>query len=199
MDVRSFARPMTEISNAISYPLLAAPHIQLAGPVDERMYNSFKQQVHAADGETPLIVAITTLGGDPEMARAMADDIRLLREYTGRETLFLGKVAVYSAGATFMSGFPADKRWLTRGSRLMLHERQMQSTLQLNGPLNTLRYSLEAKLSEIEDSIRIQDDGFRALVAGSQVTFEQLKAKASSAWYIEAEEARDLGLVLDVI
>ena len=190
---------MTEISNAISYPLLATPHVQLAGPVDDRMYASFKQQVLAAQGETPLVVAITTLGGDPEMARAMADDIRLLRDYDGREVLFLGKVAVYSAGATFMAGFPADRRWLTRGSRLMLHERQMQSTLQLNGPLNTLRYPLEAKLAEIEDSIRIQDEGFRALVAGSRVTFEQLKAKASSAWYIEAEEARDLGLVLDII
>ena len=193
-----FPRAMTDIT-APNYPLLAAPQVQLAGPVDDRMYGSFKQQLANAHGDGPLVVSITTLGGDPEMARAMADDIRLIRDYTGRETLFLGKVAVYSAGATFMSGFPADKRWLTRGSRIMLHERQMQSTIQLNGPLNTLRYPLEAKLAEITDSIRIQDEGFRALVAGSSVTFEQLKDKASSAWYIEAEEARDLGLVLDVI
>ena len=186
-------------SNAPRYPLLATPQVQLEGPLDNHMYAFFKQQVNNAHGSGPLVVSITTLGGDPEMARAMADDIRLIREYTGRETLFLGKVAVYSAGATFMSGFPADKRWLTRGSRLMLHERQMQSTLQLNGPLNTLRYSLEAKLAEIADSIRIQDEGFRALVAGSGVTFDQLKEKAASAWYIEAEEARDLGLVLDII
>ena len=190
---------MTDTSNATNYPLLATPQVQLAGAVDDRMYATFKQQVANATDNGPLVVSITTLGGDPEMARAMADDVRLIREYTGRETLFLGKVAVYSAGATFMSGFPADKRWLTRGSRLMLHERQMTSTVQLSGPLNTLRYSLEAKLAEIEDSIRIQDEGFRALVAGSQVSFDQLKQKASSAWYIEAHEARDLGLVLDVI
>jgi ATP-dependent Clp protease, protease subunit len=186
-------------SNAINYPLLAAPHVQLAGPVDDRMYAAFKQQVGHAAGDAPLVVSITTLGGDPELARAMADDIRLIHEYTGRECLFLGKVAVYSAGATFMSGFPADKRFLTRNTRIMLHERQMSSTLQLNGPLNTLRPTLEAKLAEIEDSIRIQDEGFRALVAGTRVSFEDLKAKAASAWYIEAEEARDLGLVLDVI
>ena len=91
----------------------------------------------------------------------MADDIRLIREYTGRETLFLGKVAVYSAGATFMSGFPADKRWLTRGSRVMLHERQMTvdgPALRSAQPRCAIR--LEAKLAEIEDSIRIQDEGF---------------------------------------
>ena len=186
-------------SNAVRYPLLAAPQVQLSGSVDYGMYGWFKTQIGDATGDGPLVVSLTTLGGDPEVARAMADDIRLIREYTGRETLFLGKVAVYSAGATFMAGFPADKRWLTRGSRLMLHERQMTATLNLNGPLNTLRYTLEAKLLEIEDSIRIQDAGFRALVAGTRLDFEQLKKKAESAWYIEATEARDLGLVLDVI
>ena len=114
------------------------------------------------------MVSITTLGGDPEMARAMGDDVRLLREYTGRETLFLGKVAVYSAGATFMAAFPVDKRFLTRGTRLMIHERLMQSTVQLNGPLNTLPASLKAKLHEIEHSIAHPGRGLRELVAGSQ-------------------------------
>ena len=186
-------------SNARNYPLLAVPHVQLHGPVDDAMYDSFKAQVAAAPTEGPLVVSITTLGGDPEMARAMGDHIRLLREYTDRETLFLGKVAVYSAGATFMSAFPADSRFLTRNSRLMIHERQMTSTIQLNGPLNTLRYTLEAKLHEIEDSINIQEEGFRDLVKGSKVALDDLKAKAPSNWYIEAEEARDLGLVLDII
>ncbi len=186
-------------SNARNYPLLAAPHVALRGPVDEAMYDSFKAQLLDAPTDGPLVVSITTLGGDPEMARAMGDGIRLIREYTGRETLFLGKVAVYSAGATFMSAFPVDSRFLTRGSRLMIHERQMQSTIQLNGPLNTLRYTLEAKLHEITDSIRIQEEGFADLVRGTRVSLDDLKAKAPSNWYIEAEEARDLGLVLDII
>ena len=186
-------------ANARNYPLLARPHVQLHGPVDEAMYTNFKGQVAAAPADGPLVVSLTTLGGDPEMARAMGDDVRLLREYTGRETLFLGKVAVYSAGATFMAAFPADKRFLTRGSRIMVHERLMQSTVILNGPLNTLAYTLKAKLHEIEDSIRIQDEGFADLVAGTRVTLDDLRERAPSNWYIQAEEARDLGLVLDVI
>jgi ATP-dependent Clp protease protease subunit len=193
---------MTDISpasNARNYPLLAVPHVHLHGPVDDMMYDNFRSQLVAAPVEGPLVVSITTLGGDPEVARAMGDNIRLLREYTGRETLFLGKVAVYSAGATFMSAFPVDSRFLTRNSRIMIHERQMQSTVELKGPLNTLRFALEAKLHEIEDSIKIQEEGFRALVEGSKVDLENLKAKAPSNWYIEAEEARDLGLILDII
>jgi ATP-dependent Clp protease, protease subunit len=186
-------------SNATNYPLLANPQIQLHGTVDNFMYNNFQDQLANALGNGPLVVSITTLGGDPEMARAMGDTIRLLREYTGRETLFLGKVAVYSAGATFMSAFPADKRFLTRGTRLMIHERIMNSTVQLSGPLNTLAPVLLAKLNEIQDSIRIQDEGFAALVEGTNVSLDELRAKAPSNWYIEAEEARDLGLVLDII
>ncbi|PZQ60580.1 MAG: peptidase S14 [Sphingomonas taxi] len=186
-------------NNAINYPLLAVPHIQLYGTVDEMMYARFKDQLAGAPTEGPLVVSLTTLGGDPEMARAMGDSIRLLREYTGRETLFLGKVAVYSAGATFMSAFPVDKRFLTRNSRLMIHERIMNSTIQLSGPLNTLAPVLRAKLHEIEDSIRIQEEGFADLVRGSQVSLDTLKAKAPENWYIEAAEARELGLVLDII
>lgn len=190
---------MSTASNARNYPLLANPQIQLHGPVDNFMYENFKSQLANCHGEDPLVVSITTLGGDPEMARAMGDSIRLLREYTGRETLFLGKVAVYSAGATFMSAFPADKRFLTRNSRIMIHERIMNSTVNLSGPLNTLAPVLLAKLNEISDSIRIQDEGFAALIEGTSVSLDELKAKAPSNWYIEATEARDLGLVLDII
>ncbi len=190
---------MTAASNATNYPLLARPQIQLHGPVNEMMYAFFKDQLASVSPDGPLVVSITTLGGDPEVARAMGDDVRLINDYAGRETLFLGKVAVYSAGATFMSAFPAEKRFLTRGTRLMIHERIMNSTVQLSGPLNTLAPVLLAKLNEIQDSIRIQDEGFAALVQGSKVTLDELKAKAPSNWYIEAEEARDLGLVLDLI
>ncbi|MBB5716092.1 ATP-dependent Clp protease proteolytic subunit [Sphingomonas aerophila] len=181
------------------YPLLAAPQVRLHGTVDDAMYDRFKNAILAAPVDGPLVVSITTLGGDPEIGRAMGDDIRLLRDAYGREALFLGKVAVYSAGATFMSAFPADKRFLTRNTRLMLHERSMNSTLQLTGPLSTLPATLRAKLNEIEHSIRIQEEGFRDIVAGSKVSLNELLDKATSNWYIDAEEARDLGLVLDII
>ena len=191
---------MTQTGNQASkYPLLSNPHIKLHGTVDGLMYANFQAQLANAPAHGPLVVSITTLGGDPEMGRAMGDDIRLLRNYTGRETLFVGKVAVYSAGATFMSNFPVGKRFLTKGTRLMLHERGMTSTISLNGPLTTLPATLKAKLNEIEQSIVIQNEGFAEIVAGSRVTLDELKAKATSNWYIEAEEARDLGLVLDVI
>lgn len=189
---------MTDIK-AVNYPLLAQPHIRLHGTVNDAMYHSFQTQLLAAPADGPLVLTLTTLGGDPEMARAMGDDIRLLRDYTGRETLFLGKVAVYSAGATLMSAFPVDKRLVTRNTRIMIHERQIHSSVDLAGPLKMQRASLKAKLNEIEHSVKIEEEGFRDLVAGSRVSFEELSAKASENWYVSAEEARDLGLILDII
>lgn len=181
------------------YPLLAAPHIHLSGPVDQAMYQSFRDQLAVAPPEGTLVVAISTLGGDPEVARLMGDEVRLIRDYQDRELLFLGKVAVYSAGATFMAAFPTDKRFLTRGTRIMVHERILTADMHLSGPLKSLTATLKAKLHEIEHSIRIEEEGFRDLIAGSKIDFAEVCRRAPENWYIEAEEARDLGLVLDVI
>lgn len=192
----AIARPE---GRAARYPLLARPHVHLSGTVDHAMYAHFREQLTAAPSDGPLVVALCTLGGAPEVARLMADELRLIREYTGREMLFLGKVAVYSAGATFMASFPADKRFLTRGTRLMIHERSIERTVSLSGPLKSCVASLTAALHEIEESVRIEEEGFRAIVAGSRASFEELRQRAASNLYLEAEQARDLGLVLDVI
>ena len=189
----------TQENRATRYPLLSQPHIVLHGPVDHDMYRSFRLQLGDAPTEGALVVAISTLGGDPEVARLMGDELRLLRDYTGRETLFLGKVAIYSAGATFMASFPTDKRFLTRGTRIMIHERILAKTVEISGPLKSVVAGLKANLHEIEESVRIEEEGFRALVMGSKIAFEEVRKRAPSNWYIEAEEARDLGLVLDVI
>lgn len=186
-------------TNATRYPLLGQPHVTLSGNVDQAMYRSFRDQIAAAPHQGTLVVSISTLGGDPEIARLMGDEIRLLREYNQREILFLGKVAVYSAGATFMAAFPADKRFVTRGTRIMIHERSITKTVELAGPLKSCVASLKANLHEIEESVRIEEEGFRDLVAGTNIPFEDVRARAPENWYIEAEEARSLGLVLDVI
>ena len=99
----------------------------------------------AAPGDGPLTIAITTLGGNPEIARAMAADVRLIAE-TGRTLYFLGKAAVYSAGATFMAGFPIDCRFMTEGTSLLLHERQITRTINLSGPLRSCTAQLKAAL-----------------------------------------------------
>lgn len=186
-------------TEATRYPLLARPHVALVGPVDQAMYASFRAQLAAAPREGTLVVSLSTPGGDPEVTRLMGDEIRLLCDYSGRETLFLGKVAVHAAGATFMAAFPADRRFLTRGTRLLLQARQNQTSVALSGTLEAQAASLRARLREIEESARIEQQSFREIIAGSTLGFEQVTERAAAGWYIEAEEARSLGLVHDII
>lgn len=178
--------------------VLTAPQIRLIGAVDEAMYAEFRNQLGAAPTDGPLVVALTTLGGNPEVARTMADDVRLLRD-AGRTIIFLGKSAVYSAGATFMAGFPVECRFFTRNSSILLHERQISKTIQLNGPLRSCIAQLKAALNEIEHSIDIEEEGFRQIVEDSDVAFEEVQEKAPDNWYLPCQEALDRGLIAGII
>lgn len=176
------------------------PAILLSGPVDHEMYRDFRSQLDAAAERDLVVVELTTLGGDPEVARMMGEDIRFGTDVApGRRFVFLGKAAIYSAGTTFMSFFSRPNRYLTRGTRLMIHERKLAKTVQLNGPLTTCIASVKATLHEIESSIEIQNEGFANLVRGSRVTLDEVLRRAPENWYIEAGQAQELGLIEGVV
>ena len=176
------------------------PAILLAGDVDYAMYWRFRELLAAAPPTGLIVVALSTLGGDPEVARMMGEDVRFHSEINpDRRFVFLGKAAVYSAGATFMSFFARENRFLSRGARLMIHERKMDKTLTITGPLSTCLASVQAALHEIEHSILIEKEGFQNIIAGSSVTLDDLMRRAPSNWYVEANEAVALGLVAGVI
>jgi len=140
------------------------------------------------------------LGGDPEVARMMGEDIRFWSEVDPeRRFVFLGKAAIYSAGTTFMSFFSRPNRYLTRGTRLMIHERKLSKELRIDGPLTTCVATAKAIFNEIECSIAIQNEGFENLIRGSRVTIEEVLKRAPSNWYLEAEEARAVGLIVAVV
>ena len=186
--------------NALTPADFRTPAILLSGPVDQAMYGEFRRQLDAAPLQGLCIVELSTLGGDPEVARMMGEDIRFHSDLDpGRRFVFLGKAAIYSAGTTFMSFFTRANRYLSRGTRLMIHERGMASTLQINGPLTTCLATVEAKLNELRASIAIQNEGFENLVRGSSVTMEEVLRRAPSNWYVEADQAQALGLVERVL
>ncbi len=177
-----------------------APAVRLCGKVDYDMYAIFRRQFEDAVSEDLVVVELSTLGGDPEVARMMGEDIRFASEHApSRRFVFLGKAAIYSAGTTFMSFFARRNRYLTRGTRLMIHERKMAKELKINGPLTTCIATVEAALHEIQCSIAIQNEGFANLVKDSSVDMAEVLRRAPSNWYIEAEEARRLGLIEAVL
>ena len=52
------------------------PPAPLAGTVDYDMYKRFREQLGAAPAAGLVVIELSTLGGDPEVARMMGEDIR---------------------------------------------------------------------------------------------------------------------------
>lgn len=75
----------------------------------------------------------------------------------------------------------------------------MNKTLEINGPLTTCVATVEATLNEIRASIDIQNEGFENLIRDSSVRMDVVLEPAPANWYIEAQEAKTLGLIEAVI
>jgi len=202
MAVQSVPNPAPSSASAPILPASAfkSPPVALSGMVDYDMYKVFREQFDKASDRELVVIELSTLGGDPEVARMMGEDVRFHSDLVAdRRIVLLGKAALYSAGTTFMSFFQRDNRYLTRGARLMIHERNLAKTLEINGPLTSCLATVQATINEIKSSIEIQNEGFENLVRDSRVTMEEVLRRAPANWYIEAQEAVDLGLVAAVI
>ena len=179
---------------------LFTPQVRLAGEVNDDMFARFQDAFReACQGPDPVVVELTTVGGDADVGRRIAADVRLFREHSGRHPLFFGRTVVYSAGATIMSGFRREDRWLDRECVLMIHGRKLAKTLDFSRALDAERDVLEALLSEIDVGLMVQGWGFDALIEGSDVTREELEGRARQNWYLGADEALKRGLVAGVV
>lgn len=179
-------------------PELALPNVRLHGTVDDAMLDRWLTRTAALPVGTPLVLELSTTGGDAEVGRRIADDVRLIRE-AGRATRFLGKTMIYSAGATIMGGFLRADRWLSRDAMLMVHGRKLSKCLNLEGALRTERPGVEALLAEIDSGLRIERVEFLKLIEGSSVTVEELERETLGDWYIPADIALMRGLIAGVI
>ena len=73
-----------------------SPAVLLSGPVDYDMYKDFRRQFAEAGDRQIVVIELSTLGGDPEVARMMGEDIRYHTEMSpDRRFVFLGKAAIY--------------------------------------------------------------------------------------------------------
>lgn len=175
---------------------LSRPQISLLGEVDKSWVEGFRDQLDAAeqkDGD--IVVEVTTLGGDAELARRIVLEIDLARKRLGRRFLFLGKTVVYSAGMTVMSAFPRADRFLTEDAVLLIHCRQLDKKIEISGPMRASRHEVEAVRAQMENGIAIEEGNFRRLIEGSDIDFDALLKKALRNWYLRADEALRHGLV----
>jgi len=174
--------------------------VRLHGPVDENMLESLRGQLERlSNDDAAVVIELTTLGGGADMGRRIALEIATIRRRFDRRIVFLGKTAVYSAGVTIMAAFPQADRYLTSDAVLLIHCRQMESKIELSGPLRPSADRLRALLSEIEHGLRIEREDFEALIERSDITLSELLDRAPYNWYVSAEEASQRRLIASVV
>ena len=175
---------------------LARPQLSIFGDIETASAERLLCRMgELADEEGDLVLEVTTIGGDAEMARRIVLDIEQVRARRGGRFLCLGKTIVYSAGVTIMSAFPRADRWLSPDTRLMIHGRQLEKTLTLSGPMRASLPQIDGLHAEIRNGLQLEEEGFRRLIEGSDITLDELLGKATHNWYLTAQEAVERGLV----
>jgi len=71
--------------------------------------------------------------------------------------------------------------------------------LHLEGPLGNCRRMLEEMIADIDNGLRVEDQGFAELIDGANVDAEEIARRAYGGWYLSAEEALDRGLVAGLV
>jgi ATP-dependent Clp protease, protease subunit len=180
-------------------PHLLKPQVRLYGSVDDDMLRDFLRQMEEAPTDTPTVVEVMTFGGDADVGRRLALEIRLAQKHFGRVLYFLGKTVVYSAGVTLMAAFPRTSRYLTRDTVLLIHGRRMDKQVHLTGPLAASIQIARETLAQLEIGLQLEKEGFADLIAGSDITEHEICRLAQTNWYVTAEEALSRKLVAGLL
>lgn len=129
----------------------------LSDPVHYQMQSNFRQQLASAPQSGMIVVELTTLRGDPEVARISGEDVRFQSEKEP-EALCLarqgwGLLGRYDFDELLRPGGPLTcPRY-----RTMIHVRRIDKPMHNRGPLSTCAPKFEAALNEMKAFIVIQN------------------------------------------
>lgn len=176
--------------------LLFEPNISINGLIGDGTVSFFLGRLEEVrQSGQDMIMELNTNGGDADAARRIALEVRLFCEHSGRRAICVGKTRVYSAGVTIFASFPRQSRFLTEDAVLLVHERRLDSTVELHGPIKSCIQIIREQLAMLETAQKLELEAFRELVKGSSLSAGELYERATENCYIHAREALEFGLV----
>lgn len=180
--------------------LLFEPNLSINGPISDATLSFAlgRLEIIRSSGD-PLIMELNTTGGDADVARRIALEMRLFGQHMDVPAYCVGKTAVYSAGVTIFAAFNRSRRFLTEDAVILVHERRLTETLELKGPLQACLQLVREKLAMLEQAEALEREGFAEFVAGSGMSLAALRQRALANAYISAEEALSAGLIADIL
>jgi ATP-dependent Clp protease protease subunit len=169
--------------------------ITMAGQVDEGMIHMLDRTLNSTYAnqaiENRAVLLLTTYGGASGYAAALYERLRLAQRVFDFTIVGLG--LVYSHGVTLMMALPREKRFVTAGTRLYLHELQKEMKLPLSGPHSARRLVLEQESRTIAEEAATLDWTVKTLAQGSGQTEERLRELMAVGTYLSGQEAVELG------
>lgn len=176
------------------------PDVRLFGPVNDALLTTFLYSFGQAclEGKDP-VVELMTDGGVADYGYRISEEVRAAEASFGVKPIFLGKTSVFSAGVTIMSGFAPERRYLAPNTTLLIHERRTTKDVHITGQIGASIQVARELVAELEAGLRVQNEGFARLVEGTDVSYEEVLQRASTGWYVPAQEALDRGLVAGIL
>jgi ATP-dependent protease ClpP protease subunit len=180
--------------------LLYEPNIAINGPIDDSTVHFFLDclQKVRTDGED-LVMELVTNGGDADAAGRIAAELRIFQRHSGHPAYCVGKSKLYGAGVIIFAAFPRQHRFLTEDAVLFVHERELEKSIELKGPIKSSIQIHRQELALLETAEQLEIAGFDELVAGSSLTADQMYQRALANSYIHADEAFTQGLVAEIL
>ena len=75
----------------------------------------------------------------------------------------------------------------------------MLRNVHLERPLGSCRRVLEEIIADIDNGLRVEDDGFVELIVGSTISLDDIRRKSNGGWYLSAAQALELDLVAGLV
>ena len=183
------------------HSLLFEPNIRINEPIENKTLIDFLDHLSSVrTSGQDLILELNTIGGDADVARRIALEIRLFARHSGRTASCVGKTYVYSAGVTILAAFRKERRYLTEDAILLVHERRSENLeINLSGPLASSIQIVKETLSLLETGQKLETEGFAELVGGSRLTVDGLLKCIRANCYMTAKECLERGLIEKIL
>ncbi|WP_195909635.1 ATP-dependent Clp protease proteolytic subunit [Rhizobium tubonense] len=180
--------------------LLFKPNISVHGPITDGTLSFVLDRLsEVRDSNEDLIMELNTTGGDADVARRIALEIRLFRRHGAHGAYCVGKTNVYSAGVTIFASFAPSSRFLTEDAVLLIHERRLEKSIDLNGPMKANIQIIREQLALLETAEKLEAEGFAELVQGSKLSLDALYDRLMNNCYMFPSEALKLNIIQDIL
>src|ERR1700761_3407723 len=176
--------PMT--SGPVQNALFKSRTVLVFGEIDMRLAERVTAQLTAlsAESDEPIRVIINSPGGHVESGATIHDMLRVC----GPTVKVIGTGWVASAGASIFLGATKENRLCLPNTRFLLHQ-----------PAGGMRGQASDIQIEAEQIIKMRDRVNRMIAKETGQTIERIVKDTQRNFWMNAEEAKDYGLVSRII